>query len=82
MEDLNNGICRITEELRVIQEQLRQAGLLTDEGRRLHRWELARRLGSFFERVQMYFFLHQQPAKLAPYRHGASHLPRRAPRPD
>jgi len=81
MEDLEHGIRRIAEELRVVQEQLKQAGLLTDERqRRLHRWELARHLGSLFERVQMYFFVHQQAAKLAAYR--AGHPPLRAPRPD
>ncbi len=82
MEDLNHGIGRIAEELRVIQEQLRQAGLLTDESRRQHRWELARRFGSLLERVQMHFFLHQQTAKLAPHRHAANQSPLRAPRPD
>ncbi len=81
MEDLNQGIRRIAEELRVIQEQLRQAGLLTDENRRrLHRCNPARRLGSLLERVRLYFFLHQQTARLAPYR--ASRPPLQAPRPD
>ena len=83
MDDLNSGIRRVAEELRAVQEQLKQAGLLTEENdRRMHRWELARHISSLVERLQMYLLLHHQTAKLAPYRHSERPMPLQAPRPD
>jgi len=77
MEDVNNGIRRIAEELQAVREQLTHAGLLADDAPgHVHRWELARRIGSLFERLQTYFYLHQQNASA--YRQAT----RQAPRPD
>jgi hypothetical protein len=79
MDDLNSGIRKIAEELRALQEQLQQAGLLASEDERQgHRWEIARRMGSLIGRLQSYFSVH--PHAPAPYRH--SHTPWQAPRPD
>ena len=76
MTDIDRSIRNIAQELRQLQEQLVQAGLLPqgDERRDL-RWELARRMGSLIERLQT-FFSHQ------PHAHQQHPVLVRAPRPD
>ncbi len=77
MDDLNNGIRKIAEELRALQEQLQKAGLLPEDGdRQAHRWEIARRMGSLIERLQAYFYVHQQVPATYRHRHTTLHAPR------
>ncbi|MBZ5645748.1 MAG: hypothetical protein LAN37_00830 [Acidobacteriia bacterium] len=83
MDELNRKIARVAEELRSVQEELERAGLVvTPEMARVRRWELARHLGSLYQHLQEFIFLHHGTPSMAPDRREPRRAVAQAPHPD